>query len=227
MRKMLFVGGVLAVLLAAGIGMAASTASAHEGREVGDYRLVVGWWEEPTYEGHRNAVLVRVTRLGSDEGDHDAEDSNAEDGHHHDSEDEDTDDGHHHDADDEDSEEDDHTTKLSVAGGKMASPAPRPYGSPEVPVEGLQGSLLVEVTHVSSESSRVLNVRAMPDEPGSYVADLIPTAAGVYQVRVFGAIEGTRIDETFVSEGGGGRLRRRPVVHGAAVSRGASGDARA
>ncbi len=142
MRKLIFVGALLAVSLAAGLGMAGSPAFAHEGREVGEYRLVVGWLEEPTYEGYMNAMLVRVTRL--------------------------------------------------------------PSGSPEAPVEGLQGSLLLEVTHVSSESSRVLNVRALPDEPGHYVADFIPTAAGVYQVRVFGAIEGTIVDETFISEGGGG-----------------------
>ena len=33
---------------------------------------------------------------------------------------------------------------------------------------------------------------------------MIPTAAGVYEFRVFGNIEGMAVDETFVSRGGGG-----------------------
>ena len=77
-------------------------------------------------------------------------------------------------------------------------------GGGEVPVEGLQDSLLVEVTHVSSETSRVLSLNAVLGDPGLYSADLIPTASGVYQFRISGIIEGTRIDETFVSKGGGG-----------------------
>ena len=41
-------------------------------------------------------------------------------------------------------------------------------------------------------------------EPGRYTADLLPTTPGVYEFRVFGAIEGMQVDETFASLGGGG-----------------------
>ncbi len=74
----------------------------------------------------------------------------------------------------------------------------------EVPVEGLEETLKVEITHVPTKESRVLELRAVADSPGHYTADLIPTAQGVYEMRVFGGIEGTSIDETFVSYGGGG-----------------------
>ena len=74
----------------------------------------------------------------------------------------------------------------------------------EVPVEGLEKTLQVEVTHVPSEASRVMNLRAVLNEPGHYAADLIPTAPGVYEFRVFGSAEGTPIDEAFISRGGGG-----------------------
>ena len=36
---------------------------AHEGRPVGDYRFVVGWLEEPAYEGARNAVSVQINTV--------------------------------------------------------------------------------------------------------------------------------------------------------------------
>ena len=32
--------------------------SAHEGRDVGDFNLVVGFLREPAYEGHLNAVSL-------------------------------------------------------------------------------------------------------------------------------------------------------------------------
>ena len=73
-----------------------------------------------------------------------------------------------------------------------------------VPVEGLEGSLQVEVTHVSRNVSRTFNLKAVWGDPGHYVAGLIPTASGIYEFRFFGTIEGTTIDETFVSQGGGG-----------------------
>ena len=73
-----------------------------------------------------------------------------------------------------------------------------------IPVEGLAKTLQVEVTHVPSGASRIMVLRAVFQAPGDYTADLIPTAPGVYQVRVFGSIEETAVDETFVSAGGGG-----------------------
>ena len=43
--------------------LAAGAALAHGGRPVGDYRLVIGWLEEPAYEGLKNGVDLRVTKL--------------------------------------------------------------------------------------------------------------------------------------------------------------------
>ena len=45
---------------------------AHEGRDIGAYNLVVGFLNEPAYEGHLNAVSLIVTKTvdGSMEGHH-------------------------------------------------------------------------------------------------------------------------------------------------------------
>ncbi len=43
-------------------------AFAHESRQVGDYDLLVGWMEEPAYEGMRNGVDFRVTRASDHNG---------------------------------------------------------------------------------------------------------------------------------------------------------------
>ena len=99
-----------------------------------------------------------------------------------------------------------HTSRLIVPQG-ASKPLASLEGQDEgvaVPVEGLEGSLQVEVTHAASGASRVLDLRAAWNDPGHYVAGLIPTASGVYEFRVFGTIEGTAVDETFVSTGAGG-----------------------
>ena len=73
-----------------------------------------------------------------------------------------------------------------------------------VGVEGLQDTLLVEVTHVPSNVSKTMNLRAAYDDPGHYLADLIPTSPGHYRFRFFGTIEGEQVDLTFDSMAGGG-----------------------
>lgn len=73
-----------------------------------------------------------------------------------------------------------------------------------VGVEGLEATLQVEVTHVDSGISKTMNLRPAFEDPGHYVADLIPTDVGVYRFRVFGAVGGNPVDETFLSHGGGG-----------------------
>ena len=101
--------------------------------------------------------------------------------------------------------------------GGHSSMAPMPSGAAKplasisgqdegvaVPVEGLEGNLQVEVTHVATGTSRTFDLEAAWGDPGHYVAGVIPTASGVYEFRIFGSIEGTPIDETFVSAGGGG-----------------------
>jgi hypothetical protein len=82
-----------------------------------------------------------------------------------------------------------------------------PTGATEdksIPVEGLEASLQAEVTHIPTGVSKTLTLRTIFNDPGQYTADLIPTAPGVYQFRMFGAIEDLAVDETFVSRGGGG-----------------------
>ena len=85
----------------------------------------------------------------------------------------------------------------------LASIAGQDEGVP-VPVEGIEGGLKVEVSHVGTAASRVFDLEAVWGDPGHYVAGVIPTASGVYEFRVFGTVEGTEIDETFASQGGGG-----------------------
>ena len=72
------------------------------------------------------------------------------------------------------------------------------------PVEGLEETLQVEVTHVPSGESKTMNLRTIFRDPGHYTADLIPTAPGQYRFRFFGTIEGLEVDETF--ESGPGRF---------------------
>ena len=193
--------------------------AAHEGRPVGEYRFIVGWLEEPAYEGFQNAVSVRVskvidseeTAMGVQQEEH------GEPGHH--GEDsgstspetrEDSDEGEDHhgnESQDSDEGEDHHATEASdsdePASGGDAGMAGQHEGM-MVPVEGLEGVLQVEVTYVGSGASRIFDLEAAWGDPGHYVAGVIPTASGVYEFRIFGSIEGTSIDETFASVGGGG-----------------------
>ena len=63
-------------------------------------------------------------------------------------------------------------------------------GEKIAPVIGLQDTLQVEVTYVPSEASRTMSLRTVYDDPGHYVADLIPTSPGHYRFRFFGDYRG-------------------------------------
>lgn len=67
-------------------------------------------------------------------------------------------------------------------------------------VEGLEDTLQIEVSY--GGQTKLLRLRAVWGEPGSYTADLIPTQPGDYSFRVFGTIGDTEIDETFSSTEG-------------------------
>ena len=140
----------LVVAVLALMGLATGTVFAHEGRDVEGYNFVVGWIEEPAYEGLKNGVEIRVTKAAS--GSH----------------------GGHGEA------------------------------SEMVGVEGLGETLRVEVAHVATDASKVLSLYPTRGVPGRYTAVLIPTSPGVYQFSVRGTVEGTQIDESFLSKGGGG-----------------------
>lgn len=67
------------------------------------------------------------------------------------------------------------------------------------PVEGLEKTLQVEITHVTTGVSRTFQIRGLFRDAGHYTNDLIPTAPGKYSFRFFGNIEGMPVNETFLS----------------------------
>ncbi|MDP6824312.1 MAG: hypothetical protein QF554_13580 [Dehalococcoidia bacterium] len=71
--------------------------------------------------------------------------------------------------------------------------------APTGPIEGLDGALQVEVTHVPTGSTQTMTLTAAFRDPGHYVGRMIPTAPGGYKFRLTGEIQGAEIDETFDS----------------------------
>ena len=66
------------------------------------------------------------------------------------------------------------------------------------PVEGLEETLQAEVIY--EDQTMALPLTAKWDEPGGYYSVFFPTASeGDYSFRIYGAIDGTDIDETFTS----------------------------
>ena len=297
------------IVLVAVVGISITTfgspASAHEGRQVGDYNFVVGFLREPAYEGQLNAVSLIVTRIADDEhatDDAPAMDADADmdsqaaahdhDDHSHSHGDEETQSPsttgdeidvlthgaifvspglrrdeafrfaiseelrglgvpyHIHPGDHQGviivSEEDAHnavekTVSLAKDGidpksievsvgdtiiwnnnefqnavlmsGPLSSMtleiksmveagtsgATVQTATPANRVTGLGATLEVELTHLSTSTSRSMRLTEVFDDPGHYVAEFIPTAPGDYRVRFFGSIEDTMIDETFDS----------------------------
>lgn len=232
------------------------TVSAHEGRAVGDYNFIVGFLNEPAFEGFQNGVSVRVTKEAEGHDEHD----DGMDGMEMDV------DAHgaifnapalqtggifefvvtdmykgltipyhnhlNHDMTGTITVMDDATMSGTVeieihddefhGGDVMVKPGTTivwvnngqnannvvsgqaPVEASVVGVEGLQETLQVSVTHVETNVTQTMNLRTVFGEPGHYAADLVPTATGVYQFRVFGSVEGNSIDEIFMSRGGGG-----------------------
>ncbi len=72
--------------------------------------------------------------------------------------------------------------------------------NPAQPVEGLEKTLRVQIRQ--GAQTRELPLRAVFGQPGSYVADVVPTRAGQYQFRFTGTVEGTTVDEQFDSADG-------------------------
>lgn len=108
----------LIALLVALVGVLAATtsspASAHEGRQVGDYNFVVGFIREPAYEGQLNAVSLIVTNTADEE--HATGDASMTDA---DTESPPTSDGHDHSHDDDHSHGDEETQSSSTVGDEM------------------------------------------------------------------------------------------------------------
>jgi hypothetical protein len=72
-------------------------------------------------------------------------------------------------------------------------------GEDAVPVEGVEETLQVEVTHVPSGASQTMELRAIFGDPGHYTNDWIPTAPGQYRFHFTGTVEDTTVDEVFES----------------------------
>jgi hypothetical protein len=69
------------------------------------------------------------------------------------------------------------------------------------PVSGLENELGLEVDITVDPVTRTsaLDVRPSLDEPGVYEGVFAPPVIGKYDFRVFGSINGTKIDERFVT----------------------------
>lgn len=131
-KRIIAIPALLAALL---LALPVATASAHENRDVGAYRLTVGFIVEPAFEGIKNGVDLRIAKGGN-------------------------------------------------------------------PVAGVETTLKVDVTHVSSNTTKTMDLRTIFRDPGHYTNDFIPTAPGQYRFRFFGTIEGVPINETFTSGSG-------------------------
>jgi hypothetical protein len=66
-----------------------------------------------------------------------------------------------------------------------------------LPVTGLEKTLRAELSF--GEQKRELEVTARFNDPGAYDGLVIPNTVGDYTFRIYGAIEGTNIDEKFSS----------------------------
>ncbi|MEZ4666465.1 MAG: hypothetical protein R3E39_00860 [Anaerolineae bacterium] len=133
MKNIRFIGFVMAVSLLT--ALLTIPAAAHEGREVGDYEIELGWLVEPAYTTLLNGAELTITNHKTD-----------------------------------------------------------------TPVEGAEDTLKLEVRF--GPSSKILKLRSIPNEPGHYSADLIPTQPGDYIFQVTGTIGDTPVDETFSATDG-------------------------
>lgn len=85
-------------------------------------------------------------------------------------------------------------------------------GDAGTPVDGMALSLKAEVIYGGQR--RTLELQPAFNDPGVYTADFIPSAEGTYNFHIFGAIDGTPVDETFT----GGPTTFSDVEPRAAVS---------
>lgn len=96
----------------------------------------------------------------------------------------------HEEADDHEEAEGEHSdTEMEAQGHGEA-----------IMVEGAEETLQLEVSF--GGQSKMLPIRAVFGEPGSYTADLIPTRPGDYAFRIFGTIGDVEVNETFDSANG-------------------------
>ena len=68
-----------------------------------------------------------------------------------------------------------------------------------IPVEGLEETLQADIIVGGGAATMPLTLEAAFGDPGTYLADVIPTQVGDYSFRIFGEIERQAVDETFAS----------------------------
>jgi len=120
---------VTSILLISFVSLSVAPSSAHEERQVGPYKLEIGWRDEPTLTGEKNAVFLSVN---------------------------------------------DTRTNLLVA--------------------GLEGNLTATLIFGSSTFKPTLG---SGEQPGEYLADLIPTRPGTYNATISGVIGSLQVNENF------------------------------
>ena len=170
LKKLLSASIAACVVLTLTLALSTRMATAHEHRMVNEYMFVVGFIQEPAFEGLLNAVSVRITKMPEDQS------------------------GMQMGGGSKQNENEDKAVGMSMSMG----------GHTGMPVEGLESTLTVEVTHAPSGMMRQMPLQLVLNDAGHYTAYFIPTATGQYIFRFTGSIEGMQIDETF--ESGPGRF---------------------
>ena len=92
-----------------------------------------------------------------------------------------------------------HTHEAEQTPEQTANASAQSHSATTIGVEGLENTLIVEVTHAPSGVARAMTLYADADDAGHYKADFIPTASGQYVFHFIGSIEGFAVDERFES----------------------------
>lgn len=196
-------------------------ASAHEGREVGDYTVSIGWRVEPAYVGVANGPEFTIAVAGQhdeDEAESDApaegtqtaeqanegEKTEAETGatpaadHHGEG------DNQVHDAQATVQPTDaDHTEgEATTTGQPHTEQGSADHATVEVDEAIVNAAETLTLTVSFGNQSRELPLIADRETPGRFFADLIPTRPGDYTFRLTGKIGDTIVDEAFSSADG-------------------------
>lgn len=169
MKKSFYFALSLLVLMAL---TALAPAFAHEGREVGEFRISFGWQNEPAYAGMMNGPEIFISF--AENGDHDHHDHGHDHGDAGIAQTVSFERGHGHDHDDHGH------NGMSIA---------------DVPV-----SLQAEVSF--GDQTTTVTFRRAWGTDNHYIAELIPTLPGDYTFRVFGTIGDVEVDEVFTSADG-------------------------
>jgi len=215
MKKQIIAGVALVLVTAAFALWFVRSASAHEGREVGNYTISIGWRVEPAYVGVANGPEFTIAVAGEhtegEEGHAPAETTPAAD---HQAEGEETKSDqatpaadHHAEGEGADANAtptaDHHAAGEEVTGEQPhTNQAAAGHAEPEVDEAILNATETLTLTVHFGNQSRKLPLIADRETPGRFFADLIPTRPGDYTFRLTGTIGDTVVDEEFSSADG-------------------------